>query len=781
MNSLNTGDEFIETSNRDEEGDFWFIPALWSRKHWLILAALSGAAAGLAIALLQAPKYQTDSLVQLETRSSGVQLSADIADMLSSESEAITEIEIIKSRLVLEEVVDTLELDIVAQPVRLPLIGNFLSRYEFPKPDLTNLRDYAWHNDTIAVSLLSVPKQWLNKDLVLVKQAAGRYQLTLPDGNILSGETGVPLPANEAGVQLTVSQLTGADGVRFVVQRASKLVAVNRLRSQLTISEKGRGSSILRVSLTSTDPDTGEHIVREIVNAYIKQNIGRSAEEAERSLQFLAEQLPQVQQKLRQAENTLNTYRLESESIDLDFEAQAILERAVSLDAQISGLSLEESELSRRYTRNHPTYRALLEKKQQLTDEKLMLSASVKSLPATQQEILSKTRDVEVSQQIYLQLLNKSQELSVMKAGAVGNVRLIDDAAANPSAVSPKTPLIVALATLMGGALAAVLILLKLNLSRTIESPEDISNLRIPTYAIVPLSRIQLQSTRRRNFELLAREHSNDMAVEALRNLRTSLYFNLPDRERNVISVTGPSPGIGKSFVCANLAYLAARSGARVLLVDGDMRRGNLGLSFTIPKKSVGLSQMLNGLRAPSEVMYEVDLDTMQLLNQKPAKSATGKRRKLAVEIDSELDSPDLFETPFTLDDTQPIRKPQAASERQSITLVPNGTGPDNPSELLMSGRFPSFLEESSHHFDLVIVDTPPVLAATDAMIIGKYCDMTLMVIKQGQTTTHEAEEVVRTFANSNVRIKGIVLNGYDANRGRYGKYSTQYGYRYAY
>ena len=751
------------------------IAILWSKKYWITLAAVFFGLLGFAYAMTQTPQYQAEALVQLETRSSGVQLSADIAEMLAPESEAVTEIEILKSRLVLGKVVSALQLDVVAQPIQLPVIGNLLTRIEVPRPELSALEGYAWHSENITVENLSVPSAWVGETLLVTKQSEQEYTLAMPDGSVGTGTVGRTLTDAETGLSLNISLLTGRDDARFSIKQMTTLTAVNALRGNLTILEKTRGTGILSITMITDNAEKSEAIVGEIVDAYVNQNIGRSAEEAERSLTFLNEQLPVIQDQLRTAESALNEYRLESESIDLNFEAQSILERTVSLDSQLSGLTLEETELSRRYTSNHPTYRALLEKKQRLTEEKTTLAASVKTLPATQQEILRKTRDVDVSQQIYLQLLNKSQELSVMKAGAVGNVRLIDEAAAHPIPVAPQIPLLAALAALLGACAATGLILLKHNLSREIDSPDDLARLNIPIHAVVPFSSIQSRSSRKRDFALLSRENSNEMAVEAVRSLRTSLHFSLQDRERNIVSVTGPSPTIGKSFISVNLAFLAAQAGAKVLVIDGDMRRGNLGQYFNVPQDLPGLAQFLDGSRPPATVMYKIDLAKLQIMNsasnQKTRTSVQARARELVADID--------IETASQRNNHEQTQQRQVTPHTgPSITVVPRGQAPANPAELLMGNRLPEFLERASQDFDLVVVDTPPVLAATDAMIIGKYSDINLMVVRQGETTTHEAEEVVRTFSNNKSRIAGIVLNGYDAQRGKYG---TQYGYRYSY
>lgn len=781
---MNTDGDLIEFDRENDDDMFKLLVILWSRKVWIILAALLASGLGLLAAMSQTPQFQAEALVQLETKSSGVQLSADIGELLSSESEAVTEIEILKSRLVLGDVVSNLQLDIVAKPIQLPIFGNLISRLDIKRPDWRPLEGYGWNTEAINVERLHVPEAWIGTPIQVVKTGETTIVITLPDGTTRTTAVGQTLNDEASGFAIHIKQLSGEVNSEFSVQRIAPRQAIASIRAGLSVSESPRKSGIIRIAMVSEDPLRSELIVASVVDAYVAQNVGRSAEEADRSLIFLQQQLPIVQDQLRSAESALNAYRLESESIDLNYEAQSILERTVSLDAQLSSLSLEESELSRRYTTNHPNYRALLDKKERLIDEKATVATSVQSLPGTQQEILRKTRDVDVSQQIYLQLLNKSQELSVMKAGAVGNVRLIDQAAANPTAVKPKVPLMAALSGMLGAIVAVGLIVLRHNLYKEIDTPDDLSHLNIPTVAIVPLSQLQQKFDRRGEITLLADKRPNEMAIEAVRALRTNLHSILLDKDRNIIAITGPSPTVGKSFVSANLAYLVASTGAKVLVVDADMRRGNLGKHFNVPQDMPGLGQLLDGCRSAQSVMYKVDLDAMQIINTRTQKKRAALRQRATYNLDVADDVlDDTYDDPDALStlDTSTDQHYQEIRPARSITVVPKGPSIRNPSELLMSSNLPEFLEYASQHFDLVIVDTPPVLAATDAMIVSKYADINLMVVRHDNTTIHEADEVARTFKNNRVRLNGIVLNGYDSHRGKYGKYGTQYGYRYAY
>ncbi|OQV66302.1 hypothetical protein AK51_10060 [Serratia nematodiphila DZ0503SBS1] len=176
-------------------------------------------------------------------------------------------------------------------------------------------------------------------------------------------------------------------------------------------------------------------------------------------------------------------------------EAKSVLDTIVGVEAQLNELTFKESEISKLYTKEHPAYRALLEKRATLQKEKDKLNQRVSKMPQTQQEILRLTRDVDAGKEIYMQLLNRQQELSITKASTVGNVRIIDTAVTQPKPVKPKKTLIVIIFTLLGGIASVAVVLLKSVLHRGIESPEQLEDQGINVYASIPLSEWQQKKT----------------------------------------------------------------------------------------------------------------------------------------------------------------------------------------------------------------------------------------------------------------------------------------------
>ena len=370
----------------------------------------------------------------------------------------------------------------------------------------------------------------------------------------------------------------------------------------------------------------------------------------------------------------------------------------------------------------------------ELRSRKQELDERIKSLPGTQQELLGLKRDLEVGTEIYTQLLNNIQELDIVRAGTVGNVRIVDDAAVNvEEPVKPKKPLIVVIATLLGGFLSVALVLVRSALNRGVENPDDIEAIGLPVYTSIPLSDEQRkldgvgrrrQAIRKKHknqhpHDLLAHKNPTDIAVESLRNLRTSLHFAMLEAENNVMMISGPSPNVGKSFVSGNLAAVVAQAGQRVLLIDMDLRKGYMHKMFGMQPDN-GVSDVL------------------------------GKRISVQEAI-----------------------KPTRVGE---LFVMPRGVIPPNPSELLMSQQLTDLLNEVKEQFDLVIVDTPPIMAVTDAAIVGRQCGVTMIVARFGLNPIKELEVTKQRFEQNGITVKGVVLNAVERRASGYG-----YGYGYGY
>lgn len=462
---------------------------------WLI-AGVTGVfmAAGVAYALLATPVYQANALIQVEAKKNDMLGFSDIGSMLGKESPSATEIELIKSRRNIGAAVDNLKLDIEVEPNYFPLIGEFVAR-RF-KPDAENpvaspllgMNSFAWGGEHLKLADLQLPQELLGTDLTLVAGEGGSFTLLDEDSNVLvKGQVGQAYEQN--GVKVQVESLQANPGTTFEVVRYPRLTTILNYQKDLDVSERGKESGMVALALESPEPETAIRTLNEIARLYVQQNIERTSAEAAQSLGFLKDQLPQVRKDLEKAENALNAFQIRSKSIDISLEAKAILDQIVALDTSISTLKLQQAEMDRKFTPQHPAYRALMGQLAELTSKQQRLAKQVENLPTTQQELLSLTRDLKVSTEIYTQLLNKSQELDVMRAGAVGNVLLIDTADVDLRyPVKPKKALIVLIATLLGAFLSIAYVLFRKALNRGVENPDDIEKLGLPVYASIPFS-----------------------------------------------------------------------------------------------------------------------------------------------------------------------------------------------------------------------------------------------------------------------------------------------------
>ncbi|AIA76357.1 hypothetical protein FF32_16385 [Halomonas campaniensis] len=706
--------------------------------------------AGYFYASSQPRIYQADALVQIESRGANLAFMESLGEQQPGNPTA-AELEILRSRMVLGETAERQDLAIKVEPRRLPVIGDFLVNHGVSQDLIESLtpafmrewlgmgeesrwqNPYVWANESVRVSRFSVPDEHVGSEHLLRIKEEGNFELWLEDERVLIGNVGETVQDEGVGYRLFISQAAAHPGAEFSLTRMSSLNAIKDLESRFEVMPRGIESGVYELMLSGADRSKIQPTLDTLTGVFLTQNVQRHSEEAEKQIAFLGEQIPQVRDQLSNAEGMLNDYRAQRDSVDLTFETQNLLTRVVDVENQLSELAMREADLAERYRPSHPNYQTLLRQRSQLVEERDRLNAQVNELPETQQEVLRLTRDSQVNQQVYVQLLNQLQEMRLVKAGTVGNVRILDAAILNPGTIAPRIPLITAVSALIGALLATMLVVVRLLLSRAIKSPEQLEELGLPVYATLPDSGGQTGLTERirpRHSKkvqevfrgLLAIKKPAEIAVEALRGLRTSLYFAMLESDNNRLMITGASPGVGKSFVAANLAAVCAQAGQRVLLIDADMRRGHLHHAFH-SKGVKGLSELL------------------------------------ARRIDAE----------------EAVRH----SDLEGLDYVARGSVPPNPSELLMQQSFHDFLEAMSQCYDLVIVDTPPILAVTDATVVGKLAGTSLMVVRFDSHPPGEIKAAKRRLESAGVNIKGAILNGVkkttNSRHGYYGSYLYAY------
>ncbi|MFS7757583.1 polysaccharide biosynthesis tyrosine autokinase [Klebsiella pneumoniae] len=674
----------------------------------------------LIYALFATPIYQADALIQVEQKQANAILS-NLSQMLpDSQPQSEPEIALLKSRMILGKTVDDLNLQAVIKPKYFPIFGRGWQRLSGKKDgELVVSRLYLPTSEDI-----DVPKVELT-----VKD--NEHFVVKGDDFTFNGKVGELL--DDKGISIKVDKIDAEPGSKFTISYITRLEAITKLQEVLSVADQGKDTGILVLSITGDNPELITNIIDSISNNYLSQNIARQAAQDAKSLEFLSNQLPKVRNDLDVAEDKLNEYRRKNDSVDLSLEAKSVLEQIVNVDNQLNDLTFRESEISQLYTKEHPNYKALMEKRKTLQEEKAKLNKRVSVMPETQQEILRLSRDVESGRAVYMQLLNRQQELNIAKSSAIGNVRIIDNAVAQTKPVKPKKIVIILIGFIFGSVVAIGIVLLRVFLRRGIESPEQLEELGINVYASIPVSEafannaVKKASWKNKNYDIkqafLAVENPADLAIEAIRGLRTSLHFAMMESRNNILMISGASPNAGKTFVSTNLAAVIAQSGEKVLFIDTDMRKGYTHNLFNV-ENTKGLSDILSG--------------------------------KMTVERA-----------------IQPL-------SMAGFDFIARGAVPPNPAELLMHKNFDALLSWASQNYEIVVLDTPPILAVTDAAIIGNYVGTTLLVARFEQNTAKEIEVSVRRFEQSGVIVKGCILNGIIKKASSYYSYGyNHYGYTY--
>ncbi|CAG9270801.1 Putative tyrosine-protein kinase EpsB [Paraburkholderia unamae] len=687
---------------------------------------------GALYAFLGTPVYRADAMIQVDDDSGAGSINdklGDLASLFQAKATADAEIELIRSRTVVGETVNRLHVDIEARPHYFPLIGAPIARYRMQSsedllPPVFGMSSYAWGGERISITQFDVPQELYQKKFKLTALDSERFKLTDSSGDVeIQGYIGTVVSKKTpyGSITITVKSLLARPGTRFDLKRLSTQLTVAELQKKLDIAEKTKQSGIIGVKLDGVDAQRVASIVNMIATLYVQRNVDRKSAQAQQMLDFLGEQLPQLRADLDQSEARYNAYRAKSGAIDLDAQGKLLLQTVVDTQTRLTELQQQRADLVQRYTASHPMVAAVDARIAELEHQQAQYEQQVTALPDTQQQALRLMRDVKVNTDLYMKLLDSTQQLRVLKAGQLGNVRTVDFAVVPEEPVRPLKILVLPLALILGLLLGCGIALARRMFNRGLETPAEIEHaVDIPVHAIISHSDKELglrQSVRRNPTRpaVLAAVYPDDVAVEGLRSLRTAMQFGVLKPDNNIVMLTGPRPGVGKSFVSVNLATVLAAGGKRILLIDADMRRGDVHSYFSINRKP-GFSDLLTGRDSKDVIHREVlpNLDVMM-----------------------------------------------------------SGSIPDRPAELLIREKLGEVLTAQASTYDMVIIDSPPVLAVTDAVLIGKHAGATLMVVRHGRHSAAELRECTRQLASAGVGVDGLLLTDVPERGTSYGAYSS--------
>lgn len=699
-------------SNDDEIDILEILVFLKSEWKFLLIFLVVGAVFGGLYASWLRPAYSSDILLQVDLKGNkkGMAL-GEMGAMLDISTPSAAEIELIKSRMVLENVVKEERLCYSAIPL--------------------NKKDRLFHKEgRMDLEYLNIPRAYTEakeKLIARVTADSSAYEILGPEEQVLlSGVVGETYRKPFMGDTLVICVLSmkATVGQTFLLIAQPVQTAVAGLLSSLNVSEEGKNSGIIRVSTFNDYPDRVAAILNTIANTYLKQNIEMRSAEARKSLEFLEEQLPSVKAKLDSAEQRLTSFRHAHGTIDLSGETRVHLEKNVTLQQRILELEQKKQEALRLFQAEHPAVRTIEQQQANLRGELARQQKSASNLPVIQQEVLSLQEQVELDNKLYTNLLNNIQQLRVVQAGEVGNVRIVDQAYIPLKPSKPNRKLFFFLITIGFLIVGCVIVYVRrLSKNGATSSSEVEQATGIGVYGKLPML---AKNTLNDVLKPCVSEKPDDPFAEGVRALRTALEFSVFSDGKKVLMVSGLFEGVGKSFVSTNLAASFAMSGKKVLLVDMDLRRGHL-----FKQNQKGLCEMLKAERFTDDYIVKVT-DTFYALG-------AGKR------------------------------------------MV-------NPGDLLNGQRFSEFLDAFRDKFDLIVLDTPPIFQCSDALLVEKHADYLLCVLKHGAHSIESIKDALNTFDRSteNPLPKAFVFNKCERHAGYgygsyYGGYYGYYGYHKKY
>lgn len=700
--------DVLKSQSQKQVGDYGpkltFIEAiilLWQKKILLLAFVFIAVLMGVGYSMWVRPQFTSDALLQVNTKGASSKATKALGEMgavLDLASPADAEIELIKSRMVLSYVVAAEHLHLKATPV------GFWDR-------LTH------QEGRLELDSLLIPENVRKKNWMVVATKEKGYSLIAPDGKkVLEGEVGRlhVVKYGDDTLAIRVNRMQARIEQKFIVNQGAPLTAERTLKNALNVSEKGKQTGIIAVRYSHRYPDRAASILNTIAKTYLRQNVEMRSAEAEKTLEFLEGQLPGVKAKLDSAEKVLADYRYSIGSVDMSGETKAHLDKEGQLQRQIMQLEQERQAALRLFKEEHPNVQTIVKQQSKLRAELAALKKNAEKMPLTQQEVNRLQEEVAVNNEVYTNMLNNIQQLRVVRAGEVGNVRIVDFAQEEQSQSKPNKSRILMLSAVAGFMLGVLFVFLVHMFKSGVRSTSEIEReTGLSVFAKIPQSRNKLLRGHRHlhHGAPFVLQNIDNGVCEAFRALQTALTFLMPNPEHSVLLVMGLNPGAGKSFVSLNLAATMAASGKKVLLIDADMRRGVIhsGSKF-------GLADVLLGLATLDTAVVSKHDENLFVMN-------AGKTKLAAC-------------------------------------------------ELLRGDAMDKLLKEARQKFDMVIVDTPPLNLVTDAELICPLVDYSLFVLHYGRHSMDEIKETIERVKRYSDKPAAVVMNHCEHEPGRY-----SYGY----
>ena len=715
--------------------------------------------------------------------------------MVSSSQNIDNEIEVLRSKTIVKEVVEDLGLYI-----------SYTDEDEFPSRNM-------YKTSPVQVSLTPQEADLLEEPMIveMTLQPQGSMDVTVKIDDDEYQKHFEKLPAvfpTDKGTLaffLTPDSISSSKRIleettasekttRNITATINKPLAVAKAYCKnMTIEPTSKTTSVAVISLKNSNVQRGKDFINKLLEMYNINTNNDKNEVAQKTAEFINERISIISKELGSTEKDLESFKRGAGITDLTSDAQIALtgsaeyeKKRVENQTQINLLQdlqkymqnegyevlpsniglqdlnlaaainrynevlVERKRLLRTSTENNPTIinldtsisamkenvqvsldrvlRGLFITKADLDREANRYSRRISEAPGQEREFVSIARQQEIKAGLYLMLLQKREENAITLAATANNAKIIDDAIADDAPVSPKRKMIYLIALVLGvGIPVGVIYLLELTKFK-IEGRSDVEKLTsLPIVGDIPL-------TDEKQGAIAVFENQNNLMSETFRNIRTNLQFML-ENDKKVILVTSTVSGEGKSFISANLAISLSLLGKKVVIVGLDIRKPGLNKVFNIPRKEVGITQYLAN---PEKNL----MDLVQL-----------------------------------------------SDVSKNLYILPGGTVPPNPTELLARDGLDKPIETLKKNFDYVILDTAPVGMVTDTLLIGRVADLSVYVCRADYTHKNEYTLINELAEKDKLPSLCTVINGLDLKKRKYGyyygygKYGKYYGYgkRYGY
>lgn len=764
------------------------------RNWWVIgLSLIATAGATAAYTLYTVPVYESVTTIRIEEERTELPV-LDILQTLSTGSEVETEMEVVRSRTLAEDVVDSLGLQIQVVSPR------GVARAEV----LRSLFVERWAPEGI---------------YVMDRQRTGAFAIHEDESGDTFGATSASEPAALPGATFQLTEAAIAHS-QIIVAISSFDGAVQGIQGSVSVSRPNREASIITVRYQSTDTQLVHQVPNSLAQRFIARGKAVRKTEATSTVTFLQQQIDTLSVRLEAAEEALTAFREGEQVVSIQAEAQAQVTQLAGLqadrnriEAERSALQLlvdeidreariadpsapspynrlisfptllrnqavselmrtlsdannQRSQLLQRRTLQDPdvqnltqrireietqlratatTYLQGLSQQVSAFDQTLARFATdLERIPGKEVQLIRLQREQTVLEEVFTLLQNRLQEARILEAVDDASVRVVDPAILPTGPVKPRRMLNLLLGLVLGGMLGVGIAFLREYLDETVHTREDVqvATQGAPVLGMIPRIRDAVASSRTAaraapgtsgelNARLVAGRDPRNPVSEAYRALRTNLTFANPDHPPKTIVITSALPQDGKSTSAANLAITLAQQGIKALLVDADLRRGVLNNVFDTPREP-GLTTILTGKCGIADAIRRIDL-----------------------------------------------------GESGSLDFLPSGAYPPNPAEILGSQRMRSLVEALEERYDLIVIDSAPLTVVTDAAVLGTKADGVVLIARANVTEKGALTYSVEQLKNVRANILGAVINDVDFRRdsryySSYGKYGYYYHYYYA-